>query len=182
MPPNVVGGWENNISIVPKYRNVLGGLIQIMGSVGKRALCPAPCLQATSPRLEEHPLDPEGEDGVRLEAASPLLRRPLGSPCSTRNSDVLPNPGRGPLRPPRLSTALPRSSTPLLPILRRRRRRRRFWLEPAHAPSRGRRTDRTLCCCAGGGPEAGGERCGWSLGGRYGNQITMSRISFLCPS
>lgn len=56
----------------------VGGLIQMMGTVGKRALCPAPRLQAHSPpRLKEHPLDPEGEDEVRLEAVGLLLRRPL---------------------------------------------------------------------------------------------------------
>lgn len=51
-----------------------------------------------------------------------------------------------------------------------------------NAPSCGELTARTLCCCAGGCEEAGGERCGWGLGGRCDNQITTTRFSFLCLS
>lgn len=50
----------------------------MMENVGKRALYAALCLHAGSAScLEEHPLDPEGEDEVGLENLGPLFRRPL---------------------------------------------------------------------------------------------------------
>lgn len=75
------------------------------GRVGKRALCAASCLHASSPsRLEEHPLDPEEEDEEQLESAGPLLRRPLESPLQHASLTRIPNSGRGAPRPPSLST------------------------------------------------------------------------------
>lgn len=73
-----------------------------MGKVGKRALCPVPCLPSGPPHyfdvLGEHPLDPEGED-KRLWV--PSSRRAQQAPLT-----CIPSLGRGGLLRFRLATQL----------------------------------------------------------------------------
>lgn len=102
---------------------------------------------------------------------------PPPSPSSSRRAQYALRtrrctPGRGAPRPDRPSTP---GSAPIL-------RMRRSLLEPANAPSCGGLTDRTLCCCAGGGRRGWRRKMWVESGRRCDNQITTTRISFLCPS